>query len=255
LRNGWTGGQYSVYRFALGAGLAVHFALSLGEGRLSLGGLVCAAGLALGVADRWAALLGAILAVPASPALVALLAAHAATPEKPYGSWAARGRSDPRGGWRMPRWHPFYALAPGWVVPAVRDPQPATLYYDGDCGLCHRAVRFVLAEDPEGGAFRFAPLASESFANALSETERAALPDSLVVRTPDGGTRVRTAAVREICRRLGGLWRALALASHAVPERWLDRGYDAIARNRKRLFARPAEACPLVPVDLRARFL
>ncbi|HZH02738.1 MAG TPA: DCC1-like thiol-disulfide oxidoreductase family protein [Myxococcaceae bacterium] len=31
------------------------------------------------------------------------------------------------------------------------------LFYDGGCGLCHRAVRFVLARDP-AGRFRFAPL-------------------------------------------------------------------------------------------------
>ena len=145
------------------------------------------------------------------------------------------------------------SLDPGWIAPH-RDAEPATLFYDGACGLCHRAVRFVLAEDPDGRAFRFAPLASEAFEAALPAAERAALPDSLVVRTPDGRVLVRTAAVREICIRLGGLWRVLALASHALPERLLDRGYDQVARLRTRFFARPAEACPLVPAELRRRF-
>jgi len=74
------------------------------------------------------------------------------------------------------------------------------------------------------------------------------------VRTPDGRVHVRTAAVREICERLGGLWRLVAFASHALPERLVDRAYDAVARARKRIFAQPAEACPLVPPDLRRRF-
>src|SRR5262249_37300811 len=161
-----------------------------------------------------------------------------AVPAKPYGSWDARGRSDPGGGWRMPRWHPFSYVGPGWIPPR-RDASPATLYYDGDCGLWHRAVRFVLAEGTDGRAFRFAPLASESFANAVPAEERAALPDSLVLRTPDARIGVRSAAVRETCARLGGLWRALAIASHVLPERLLDRGYDRIAALRKRLFVKP----------------
>jgi predicted DCC family thiol-disulfide oxidoreductase YuxK len=65
---------------------------------------------------------------------------------------------------------------------------------------------------------------------------------------------VRSAAVREIGDRLGGLWRALALASRALPTRWLDAAYDAVARVRHRIFARPAEACLRVPHELRERF-
>lgn len=261
MTNGWTGGQYSVYRFLLGAVLAVGVAW-LAHGLEMWAGLGLAWCLALGLGDRFASLFAiALLAyvhgtAPASASVLVLqilLLAHACTPAGPYGSFAARGRSDPGGGWRMPRWHPFFALTPGWLPPR-RDAEPATLFYDGDCGLCHRAVRFVLAEDPDGRAFRFAPLASEAFLAALPAAERAALPDSLIVRTPSGRVVVRTAAVREICIRLGGLWRALALASHALPESLLDRGYDQIARTRKRFFARPAEACPLVPADLRRRF-
>ena len=250
--NAWTGGQYSVYRVALAVVVAVHFARTGGGDGLA--GLAATIPLALGVSDRIFAFIAAAMAAPsASPVLVALLFVHGLAPGQPYGSWEARGRPDPGGGWRMPRWHPFHWLGPGFVPPR-RAASPATLFYDGDCGLCHRAVRFVLAEDPEGRAFRFAPLASPAFAAALPAGERAALPDSLVVRTPDGPVLVRTAGVREICDRLGGLWRVLALVSRALPERLLDRGYDAVARARKRIFAPPAEACPRVPPDLRRRF-
>jgi predicted DCC family thiol-disulfide oxidoreductase YuxK len=281
--NGWTGGQYSLYRFVLGACLASHFARQLPDGLASALGLALALVLALGAVDRFAAVALAVLCAKESPALVGPLLAHAWTPPGPYGSFAARGRPDPGGSWRMPPALPLAArlafvatllwwllrpspeswpaavlllllsLDPSWLPPR-RDTEPATLFYDGDCGLCHRAVRFVLAEDRDGRAFRFAPLASEAFAAALPAGERAALPDSLVVRTPDGRVLVRTAAVREICIRLGGIWRALALASLALPERLLDRGYDGVARLRKRIFARPAEACPLVPAELRGRF-
>lgn len=147
----------------------------------------------------------------------------------------------------------LFTFDPAWIPPR-RDAAPALLFYDGSCGLCHAAVRFVVAEDREGRAFRFAPLASDAFERALPAAERAALPDSIVVLVPGGHARVRSAAVREIGDRLGGLWRALALASRALPTRWLDAAYDAVARVRHRIFARPAEACLRVPHELRERF-
>src|SRR2546426_853835 len=46
----------------------------------------------------------------------------------------------------------LFTFDPAWVK--VR-PITATelLFYDGHCGLCHRAVRFVLAEDVGGKTF------------------------------------------------------------------------------------------------------
>jgi predicted DCC family thiol-disulfide oxidoreductase YuxK len=80
------------------------------------------------------------------------------------------------------------------------------------------------------------------------------LPDSIVVRTADGMLLTRSAAVRHILRRLGGLWRVIAGLTGLVPARVLDGAYNGLARVRLRLFARPAEACPLLPKHLRDRF-
>src|SRR5262249_34407799 len=116
----------------------------------------------------------------------------------------------------------LYTFDPAWVRPrpsAVTD----LLGYDGHCGLCHRAVRFVLAEDQSGTAFRFAPLDCEAFRAALSEAERARLPDSFVVLTPDGRVLTRSRAVRHVLRRLGGLWRVFAALAGVVPAGPLDR--------------------------------
>jgi predicted DCC family thiol-disulfide oxidoreductase YuxK len=146
-----------------------------------------------------------------------------------------------------------FTFDPAWVSPR-RDASPATLFYDGGCGLCHRAVRFVLAEDRDGGGFRYSPLGSEAFARLVPPAERAALPDSLALVTPDGRVRVRSAALREVGFRLGGLWRLLAALAGLVPAALLDRGYDWIARRRKGMFAEPEDACPILPPDLRNRF-
>lgn len=147
----------------------------------------------------------------------------------------------------------FFTFDPAWVRASAAG-ESARLFYDGGCGLCHAAVRFLIAEDPEGRAFRFAPLASEAFESRVPPEQRAALPDSLVLALADGRVLVRGAAVREIGERLGGLWRLLALVSRSLPTRWLDALYDAVARRRARLFEAPGDACPLIPNELRARF-
>lgn len=137
---------------------------------------------------------------------------------------------------------------------------PARLFYDGDCGFCHRSVRFILSEElatPAALRLRFAPLGSDTFRACLArhpELDAASLPDSIVLELEDGVVFTRSAAALEIASRLGGIWRLLALAGRLVPKPLLDAGYDGIARIRKRLFAQPKDACPILPPDLRARF-
>ena len=129
-----------------------------------------------------------------------------------------------------------------------------TLFYDGHCGLCHRCVRFVLFVDRSGDKFRFAPLGGESFRAAVAESERNALPDSLVLLTDSRKLLTRSAAILRILRCLGGGWKILAAVADLLPGRLWDSLYDAIARNRLRWFAPPADTCPVLPAHLRARF-
>jgi predicted DCC family thiol-disulfide oxidoreductase YuxK len=128
------------------------------------------------------------------------------------------------------------------------------VFYDGGCGLCHRAVRFALAHDADGSRFRFASLDSEGFRRRVPPAARAGLPDSIVALTPDGTLLVRSAAVIHILERVGGSWRLLGRLLGIVPRRVRDAGYDAVARVRHRLFRRPDDACPVTPLELRARF-
>jgi predicted DCC family thiol-disulfide oxidoreductase YuxK len=145
------------------------------------------------------------------------------------------------------------AIDPAWV-PGRAEGTLDTLFYDGNCGLCHGAVRFALAEDPDGSALRFAPLDSEAFRAAVPADVRAALPDSLVVATADGRVLTRSEGVLHLGQRLGGMWRVLAAVADAVPAPILDAAYDLLARARHRLFAKPKDACPMLPPQLRARF-
>jgi predicted DCC family thiol-disulfide oxidoreductase YuxK len=145
------------------------------------------------------------------------------------------------------------AFDPGWIAP--RFPRAVeTVLYDGHCGLCHRFVRFLLAEDRMGAAFRFAPLDGARAAELSSAEERAKLPDSMAIVAFDGRVLTRSHAARHALSRLGGAWRIAAIASSIVPTFVLDRAYDLVARLRHKLFARPDEACPLIPAHLRRRF-
>lgn len=147
----------------------------------------------------------------------------------------------------------LFTFDPGWVKP-LRTKTAEMIFYDGRCGLCHRAVRFILAEDRRGEAFRFAPLGGEVFHAAAPEGRRAALPDSLVVLTVEGELLSRSSAVLYALRRLGGMWRMVALICQLIPISWRDGVYDAVARIRYRLFHKPESACPLLPGHLRSRF-
>jgi len=155
--------------------------------------------------------------------------------------------------------HEFLWLAlaanfqPGWF-PARRASGVEFVFYDGTCALCHGFVRFVLSEDAEGTAFRFAPIDSAALRAAIPEPERAGLPDSIVVRTDAGHVLVRSNAVLHVMGRLGGWWRLAADVLRFVPRPLRDLAYSAVAAVRKRVFGTKSDACPLLPRHLRARF-
>lgn len=304
--NGWTGGQYSFVRIVLAAFLGGPF---LGWGILGLfmapdlgsaapqliacfAGFLLAIALSIGWHDKLASVLllgcwflvirrGTGSWIAPLPVVEALLLFHLVTPAAPYLSWAARGRPDPGGGWRLTGWHvwaarlilvgglvlvllvpdagsPLALLAvlplafdPGWIKP--RGPGGERVFYDGTCGLCHAAVRFVLAEDRRGTAFRFAPLFGPTFEAELSPDERRDLPDSLVVKTADGRLLTRSNALLHVVAALGGYWRPAAALERLIPLRVRNWQYDQVARHRKRWFGETEAACPLVPPTLAPR--
>jgi predicted DCC family thiol-disulfide oxidoreductase YuxK len=133
-------------------------------------------------------------------------------------------------------------------------PQIERIFYDGHCGLCHGAVRFVIARDPQGRLFRYAPLEGATFAALVPAERRAGLPDSVVVLTDDGRLLVRSDAFIHILRRLGGFWRVIGAIIAVIPRVIRDGVYNFIARVRYRIFGRRPEVCPVTPAELRARF-
>jgi predicted DCC family thiol-disulfide oxidoreductase YuxK len=132
--------------------------------------------------------------------------------------------------------------------------KPEVLFYDGHCGLCHRAVTFVLKHDRDGRAFRFAPLQGATFERLVPVEQRRLLPDSIVVTTADGKLLVRSEAALHVLRRLDGGWKILASVLAIVPRGLRDFVYNFVARTRYGIFGRREDLCPVMPPELRKRF-
>lgn len=134
--------------------------------------------------------------------------------------------------------------------PPVAGEHPV-LYFDGVCGLCSRAVDFVMRHDPRG-IFRFAPLQGETAAAHLDPADTANL-NSMVLKTHQGTFR-RSAALVRILWLLGSTWWLLGWMLWIVPVPLRDLGYQFIARVRYQLFGKH-ETCRLPTPEERERFL
>ncbi len=124
------------------------------------------------------------------------------------------------------------------------------ILYDGNCGLCHRLVRFVLRRDRRG-VFHFASIQGD-FGRTLLQ-HFGGDPDTLTTfyivteyRAPSPTLLCKSRAALLLFNTLGGPWSAFGIL-RIIPAAFLDRCYDLIARNRYGLFGR-TESC-VVPDD------
>jgi predicted DCC family thiol-disulfide oxidoreductase YuxK len=125
------------------------------------------------------------------------------------------------------------------------------LFFDGVCGLCNKAVDFVLARDLEGH-FQFAPLQGETARQLLSPADAGDL-NSMVLLIYGRTYRKSSAAVR-ILWQLSLGWRILGTVVWLVPLPIRNLAYRLIAANRYRLFGR-RETCRMPTPAERSRFL
>lgn len=127
------------------------------------------------------------------------------------------------------------------------------VFFDGECGLCHAFVKFVVRHDP-AAQFLFAPLRGETFRQCTVDSDQI-VPESVVLCDANGEFAFKSTAVASVLRRLDGPWPTVGTILGGVPRPLRDLGYDGVARIRRSLFARPSTACPLLPPDQAARFL
>jgi predicted DCC family thiol-disulfide oxidoreductase YuxK len=135
------------------------------------------------------------------------------------------------------------------------------LLYDGACGLCNRAVRFLLRIDRRG-ALRFSTLQGGP---GQAWLRAHGLPtgdlESMVLVRDWGGEpgagrgayALRTDALVAALEACGGAGRALAWIRF-IPRPWRDGGYRLISRLRYRLFG-AWKARPLPRPEWQDRFI
>ncbi len=123
----------------------------------------------------------------------------------------------------------------------------AVVLFDGECNLCNRSVRFVLARD-HADRFRFASLQSDTGRALLEQhkvTGAGAGENGSIVLIEQGEPSTRSTAALRIARRLNFPWRLLAVFL-LVPRPLRDAAYNLVARNRYRWFGK-TDSCNINP--------
>ena len=143
-------------------------------------------------------------------------------------------------------------FSPKWL-PARAGAEGSRIFYDGDCGLCHGSIRFVLDED-RAAAFRYAPMQGVTARKRFPEIAAQDGFESIIVVSPDGMLREKFSAIRYVLDSLGGLWRVAAWLLRLVPIGLGNLGYTLVAKSRQRWLRAPDSLCPIVPGHLAARF-
>ena len=125
------------------------------------------------------------------------------------------------------------------------------LFYDGECGLCDRSVRWCLRHDRRR-RLRFAPLQGATYA-AIATPGKPVLLESLVLSN-SSGLHLRSDAVLLLLREVGGGWALLGTLGRVIPRALREASYRVVARHRRRWFG-GAEKCRIPAVLDRSRFL
>jgi predicted DCC family thiol-disulfide oxidoreductase YuxK len=130
--------------------------------------------------------------------------------------------------------------------------------FDGHCGLCNGAVRWLVRRDGND-RLRFVGLDSPQVVGLLARhgMDGARVETMLVVRDAGGGAEsvlMRSDAVVALLGALPGPWPAVGVALGWIPRAVRDLGYRVVARWRYRIWGR-LESCTVPTAEERERFL
>ena len=132
--------------------------------------------------------------------------------------------------------------------------------FDGHCGLCNGAVRWLLRRD-RGDRLRFVAMASERVAGVLERHllrgMDSAVGTMVVVRDvggPGESVLTRSDAVVALLKELPRPWPWVGAALGMTPRAVRDGGYRLVARWRYWIWGR-LESCPVPTAEERGRFL
>jgi len=126
-------------------------------------------------------------------------------------------------------------------------------FFDGDCAFCSAGVRRVMRLD-RNKRIRFAPLQGKLSREKGFEVHADPAGGTMVLmRESDGAVFLRSDAVVELTRALGGWWRAF-LPARLVPRCLRDAAYKLVARHRYWL-SKKGDFCVLPDPEMESRIL
>lgn len=126
------------------------------------------------------------------------------------------------------------------------------ILFDGFCNLCCFSVQFIIKRDSES-QFKFAPIQSIIGQELISQFKISSLKVDTIIYFKDDKYFLRSSAVLNILRDIGGGWKLL-YGFMIVPKFFRDFLYQMIAKTRYRLFGKK-EIC-MIPDEIdRNRFL
>lgn len=125
------------------------------------------------------------------------------------------------------------------------------VFYDGQCPLCHWAVRYVIAQDHKQ-QFYFAALQG-TFGKQFTNDRNLDYTQSLILWKPGEAFWVESQAVFQILKRLRGISRIWLIFS-VLPTFITDWMYRGVAKNRYRFF-KPYTDCPIPNPEQKNRFI
>lgn len=110
------------------------------------------------------------------------------------------------------------------------------VFYDGDCPLCMREIRMLMARD-RAGRIRFTNIAAPDFDAAGAGLDRATLMAKIHARLPTGEIIEGVEVFRQLYSAVG-YERLVAITRAPGISQTLDLGYRWFAKNRLRLTGR-----------------
>ena len=121
------------------------------------------------------------------------------------------------------------------------------IYYDGECGLFHIVVRFILRIDSKN-KFYFSPISN------LNDNKKQKKPDSIILSFNDT-LYYEGQAIINIMKNIGNNWCLLVKALEFIPKGTLDEKYGWVSRNRNNWLSKRIGVYPSIPIHLRERFI
>lgn len=132
------------------------------------------------------------------------------------------------------------------------EPGKKIILFDGVCNLCNGLVRFIIKRD-RTGSIKFAPLQSAAGKEVLRSAGAGKIDSDTVVYSRNPMTFVKSDAILEIFKDMGGPWRLLHVLRF-IPRFIRDAVYDLVARYRYRIFGRKDE-CMIPDRSVKDRFI